>query len=982
MLVNPIDAASLHLSESGSDDSGNNNCQQDSNPCQTWDHASSLLNTHYNRLYISSGFYNAYDRIELSNGSDIKVIGEYGPDTVIYYTNNYGTLFYSNEGYYGTDTSLYLNNITYFPKYGINQRLVYFNYGDSLEMIDVIVKSGNGINSYCSSYNDLVNCFQLHDIIVKNVQIFDMTCSFASSMSYLFELGYANSITFDNILVTRRSTGTTGDSFAYGDNSNHSSKSIQFGLFGDMDGDIYLSNIVLSNYITSNTFYFKDNDYVTTTLTNIILDNVYGGTFFTFFGQTGADVVMDNINVNGNGHGLKHDILDFSGNYYGSFTVRDSIFSNFIFGSFAIGFYFDYVSAHSPDIVISNVTFSSLIAGSNNYAYGLIYVDDAFSISIDNCTFENNTNFGAIVECSQDSYCNVNVTNSIFINNMMQGIECYNNEPIISGFYLPNGAYGSMIITNNVFDLSPIMVFDDTSEIVFDNNEILSSFNDSSIGLIFNCTGSEKRFLYLSNNGTYDQNNDCTDSTNPCTLWSQIQTEITSGDTVFIDKGNYHASSGLDIDLNNGGGILFDVKNYVIIGSGAEKTVIEFSDDSDVLFDFDAQSLKNEFNFDISSLTYYPTHGVQQRFGYFSHVRKINIGDIIVNGIAANVTTYSYYYSYDLIYAYHTDSIVVENVQIEDFIVLSQFFCAMYFTEITIKNVEFMISSASITATDTSFSMFRFTYSNYSDVQIENVLVGDYYLSDGFYIDHIYYSDVYLNNIMVDGVSGDTFFYFYSCSNTAITMNEVTINNSDVDTLMYVSRNDINIVIENSVISNVLLNSNAIGFYLEYVNNYLESRIILNNVNFTNIESTNSYGLIYISDNFDVEINNCLFENNANFISIIHCDSDSQCNVNIKNSYFVNNDGLCLGKTRIKNGILLANNANGRVNISNSVFVEYPYIEYDSTSSVSIDSNTYSMMIGDNDTDVESCNQHQTVFVSADRCVSFGKSILVKFLRT
>ena len=155
-----------------------------------------------------------------------------------------------------------------------------------------------------------------------------------------------------------------------------------------------------------------------------------------------------------------------------------------------------------------------------------------------------------------------------------------------------------MTITNNVFDLSPIMIFDDTSEVVFDNNDILLSFNDSNnsndSNIEFDCTASEKRLLYLSkgmyNNDTNDKNNDCTDLTNPCTMWSQIQREITSGDIVliYIDKGSYYASSGIDIDLNNGGGgILFDVKNYVIIGGGAEKTVIEFSDYSDCLFDFD-----------------------------------------------------------------------------------------------------------------------------------------------------------------------------------------------------------------------------------------------------------------------------------------------------------------------------------------------------------------------------------------------------------
>ena len=958
ILVNPIDAAWRYLSESGSDDNGNNNCRQASNPCGTWDHASSLLKSHYNRLYISSGFYNAYEQIDLSNGSNIKIFGEYGPDTIVYFTNSYGSLFYSSQGYYGTgiDPSLYLSNMTYFPKYG-NQRLVYFYYGDSLEMNDIIV-NGSGISSYYSSSNNLVYCFELDDIIVQNVQIVDMT----TRNSFLFQSRYADSIRFDNIFVT-----TTTDPFVYsGNNSNYSSKSIQFGFFDDTDGDIYLSNIALSNCVTSNTFYFSDNDYVSTFLTNITLDDVYGGTFFTFSSQIGANVIMDNINVNGNGNELTNDILYYSYNYYGSFTIKDSSFSNFIFGSAAIGFNFDYLSDNTPDITISNVTFSNLLAISNNYQYGIIYIDDSFSISINGCTFENNTNFATIVQCSQGSYCSVNVTNNIFIDNMVEGT-CYNDEPIISGFYLPNDAYGSMTITNNMFDLPPIMIFDNTSEVVFDNNEILLSFNDSMIE--FDCASSE-RLLYLSNNGTYNNGSNCTDVDNPCTLWSQIQREISSGDTVFIDKGTYYASSGLDIDLNSGGGLYFDVQNYAIIGSGLEKTVIEFSDYSDILFYFNGRSA-NEFNVEVSSLTYYPIYGGTPRFGYFYYMTMVNISDIIMNGIA----TSSWYYN--LIAGYYTDSIVAENIKIEDFIALSQFFYAWRFTYISVNNVEFMMSLPSTTANGTSIAMFRFSDGDYGDVRIENVGVSGYYLSSGFYFSSIDYSDMYMNNIMFDGVSGDTFFYFYSCSNATVTMNEIGINNGDVDDkLMYIYYNNgINILIENSVISDLLLNSKAVGFYLGSASYFQDASniIIFNDVSFSNIKSTNSYGLIYIYDNFDVEINNCLFENNTNFKSLIHCDSDSQCNINIKNSSFVNNNGLCLGKTRITNGILLAKNANGSVNISNSVFIGYPYIEYDSTSNVNIDSYTYSMMIGENDTGIESCNQDQTVFVSKDRCVSFEK---------
>ena len=62
-----------------------------------------------------------------------------------------------------------------------------------------------------------------------------------------------------------------------------------------------------------------------------------------------------------------------------------------------------------------------------------------------------------------------------------------------------------------------------------------------------------------------------------------------------------------------------------------------------------------------------------------------------------------------------------------------------------------MISSAGITPNDASISMFYFGDSNYSDVQIENVFVSDYYLASGFYFENIGYSDVYMNNMTFGG---------------------------------------------------------------------------------------------------------------------------------------------------------------------------------------------------------------------------------------
>ena len=471
-----------------------------------------------------------------------------------------------------------------------------------------------------------------------------------------------------------------------------------------------------------------------------------------------------------------------------------------------------------------------------------------------------------------------------------------------------------------------------------------------------------ERLLYLSNNGTNDSSNDCTDSNNPCTLWSQITGQITSGDIVFIDKGNYDAPISLDIDSSSG----WTFENYTIIGSGTKNTVIEFSDQYETLFNFDGSSA-NVSNFKTYDLTYYPVYGSTQEFGYFEYMTMVDIRNITMDDIAKR-TNYSWHY--DLIGCYYVDSMIVENVQIKDLSV-GLFMYARYHTHIAVKNIMFA------TTNDTAaISMFLFVYADDSDVRIENVVVRDYYLNGGvslFFDDH---SNVSLNNITFNGVSGDKFFYFDSCYNVTMTMSGITIKNSEIDdTLMHIrsSRGNESILIEHSVIDSLLVNSDAVAFDFESYSYSREgtSIIIFNNVTFSNIESTNSYGLIYIYDDFNVEINNCTFENNTNFVSI-YCDSYSYCNVVIKNSFFVNNDGLCLDDIRFTNGILLNDNAHASVSIINTVFVGYPYFEYDSTSNVSIDSNTYSMMVGDSDT--QSCTPGQTVFVSKDRCVPFQKT--------
>ena len=72
------------------------------------------------------------------------------------------------------------------------------------------------------------------------------------------------------------------------------------------------------------------------------------------------------------------------------------------------------------------------------------------------------------------------------------------------------------------------------------------------------------------------------------------------------------------------------------------------------------------------------------------------------------------------------------------------------------------------------------------------------------------------------------------------------------------------------------------------------STIIMENVTFVNITadaSHDNYGLIYVQDQFNIQINNCEFLYNKQFTSLIFCGAYSYCNVTIQDATFVDNDG-------------------------------------------------------------------------------------------
>ena len=91
-------------------------------------------------------------------------------------------------------------------------------------------------------------------------------------------------------------------------------------------------------------------------------------------------------------------------------------------------------------IYITDTVFRDMYGGDD---YGLIYIYDDYTVIIDNCTFENNLDFTALVHCRTSSNCRVNISNSVFDGNI-HGY--YAAVQIVNGIVLEENAYGKVYI--------------------------------------------------------------------------------------------------------------------------------------------------------------------------------------------------------------------------------------------------------------------------------------------------------------------------------------------------------------------------------------------------------------------------------------------------------------------------------------------------------------------------------------------------------
>ena len=159
--------------------------------------------------------------------------------------------------------------------------------------------------------------------------------------------------------------------------------------------------------------------------------------------------------------------------------------------------------------------------------------------------------------------------------------------------------------------------------------------------------------------------------------------------------------------------------------------------------------------------------------------------------------------------------------------------------------------------------------------------------------------DINLNNVTLDNVYGGIFFYFDRNSYCNITMDNILVDGNDKrldNSILYYYNNYATLEITNSIFGNFEVDSDdtkVFNFYYLPTYNSSGYDVEFDNVIFENMEaaSNGSYGLIYVSDDFNIKFRNCKFRNNVGFVAMIHCNDGSNCQILIQDSTFSNNNG-------------------------------------------------------------------------------------------
>ena len=431
--------------------------------------------------------------------------------------------------------------------------------------------------------------------------------------------------------------------------------------------------------------------------------------------------------------------------------------------------------------------------------------------------------------------------------------------------------------------------------------------------------------------------------------------------TLIIDDGAYETSTQLSFDYS----IVQQNESFVVRGANNDKNTTLINGISSYYtslfyaFIDDINDQRPDVFLEFKDFSYISQYGLGQSFGYFYFVHKVSLSNVIFD--VSNSSYTNLYYIYDFVHMYFIDSLIVENVQfygVSDNIDTKYLFAVTSGDSVSMQNI--LVDGKNSNDDDInniiSFGDFEDTG---SDLYFENITIMNLGVNNGFSFSENDYSSVNLINIIIDNVFGTgTFFSFYGQYKTSVTMENVYMNgngNTISNRLLYYMGNSYHgsgdaFTIHNSIFTNFVFSSgsayvSAIPFYFD--NNYYGT-ISFHNVTFSNLTTSDNHGLIYVEDDFEIEIIDCVFENNVGFIGLIHCRSESSCDVSIKNSVFINNeyygyDGsstLCYDGVPIVNSIYLETGAYATLVMTQNTFYYYgPAVIYDVSSSVTISNN-------------------------------------------
>ena len=444
--------------------------------------------------------------------------------------------------------------------------------------------------------------------------------------------------------------------------------------------------------------------------------------------------------------------------------------------------------------------------------------------------------------------------------------------------------------------------------------------------------------------------------------------------TLIIDTRSYATSTQLNIDYS----IVENSESFSVCGiNNAQDTILvnKISCCSTTLFyayiDGINYQLPDVF-LQFKDFTYVSQYGLYQPFGYFYYVYRVSFSNVIFD-----LSNSGYNYSYDknsdnnLVELYLTSNLVVENVQFYGVHVAIGSDESMYLFDseqgdsVCMKNVLVSGSNNDDNVNNTvSFGKFVEMGAFY----FENITIVNHVVSDAFYFVGNVGSNIRLANIIIDNVFGTGAFFTFSHSwDVSVSMTNIYANGNGKTISNRLMSNSYNygsrFVIDSSIFTDFLFNGaslylSAIPFYFGLV--HYGSRISFYNVTFSNLTTLDddNYGLIYIDDDVEIEIIDCVFKNNVGFIGLIRCATGSSCVVTIENSVFINNShsydsinssssSLCYDGLPVIYSIYLETGANSTLVMRQNTFYFYsPTVIYDSSSSVTISDNEIVNQVG------------------------------------